>query len=161
MNRASARSVMCRLLLATWAVALVVTAHAASSDQREQNERITLYYGFVPAALAAAAVAPHAAPVGAARPAGIPPDTHHLVIALFDTRSGERITEAIVSVRHVSPRGDTVTKVLTSMPLGAAPSFGNTFMISEGRGHRFQIEVRRGAEVDRFVVSYDNLHGDL
>lgn len=144
------------------AVALAVFAAAAQAtptDQRQQNERITLYYGVVPAALSQAAVAAHPPTPdvhGTVRPAA---DTHHLVVALFDTPTGQRITQATVTVRHTPPQGAVMSKVLEPMPLGDALSFGTTFVIAEGRNHRFRIEVRRGERVERFDVVYDNLHG--
>ena len=138
---------------------MALVAQAASTDQRQRNERITLYYGVVPAALAQPALAPHAPapdPHGSPRPAA---DTHHLVVALFDNATGKRITQANVSVRYVPPRGRAISKALVPMPLGDVLSFGTTFVIPEGRGHRFVIEVHRGDIVDRFEVEYDNLHG--
>ena len=146
----------------TAVVALAACAaapQAGPTDQRQQNERITLYYGVVPAALSQAAVAAHPpAPDvhGTVRPAA---DTHHLVVALFDTPTGQRITQATVTVRHTPPQGAVMSKVLEPMPLGDALSFGTTFVIAEGRNHRFRIEVRRGERVERFDVVYDNLHG--
>ncbi|WP_156968900.1 hypothetical protein [Arenimonas metalli] len=139
--------------------AFVAIAHAAPTDQRQQNERITLYYGVVPAALSQAALAAHPpAPDvhGTVRPAA---GTHHLVVALFDTPTGQRITQATVTVRHTPPQGAAMSKVLEPMPLGDALSFGTTLVIAEGRNHRLRIEVRRGETVDRFDVVYDNLHG--
>ncbi len=139
--------------------AFASAAQAAPTDQRQQNERVTLYYGVVPAALSQAAVAAHPpAPDvhGTVRPAA---DTHHLVVALFDTPTGQRITQATVTVRHTPPQGAVMSKVLEPMPLGDALSFGTTFVIAEGRNHRFRIEVRRGERVERFDVVYDNLHG--
>ena len=140
------------------AVAVAGAAQAAPTDQRQQNERITLYYGVVPAVLSQATLAAHPpAPEvhGAARPAS---DTHHLVVALFDTPTGQRITQATVTVRHTPPKGVAMSKVLEPMPLGDALSFGTTFVIAKGRHHRFRIEVRRGERVERFDVVYDNLH---
>ncbi len=139
--------------------AFAASAQATPTDQRQQNERITLYYGVVPAALSQAALAAHppaADAHGAVRPAA---DTHHLVVALFDTPTGQRITQATVTVRHTPPTGAAMSKVLEPMPLGDTLSFGTTFVIAEGRHHRFRIEVRRGERVERFDVVYDNLHG--
>ena len=139
--------------------AFAAIAQAAPTDQRQQNERITLYYGVVPAALSQAALAAHppaADAHGAVRPAA---DTHHLVVALFDTPTGQRITQATVTVRHTPPTGAAMSKVLEPMPLGDTLSYGSTFVIAEGRGHRFRIEVRRDERVERFDVVYDNVHG--
>lgn len=139
--------------------ACAAAPQAGPTDQRQQNERITLYYGVVPAALSQAAQAAHPPTPdvhGAVRP---PADSHHFVVALFETPTGQRITEATVTVRHTPPRGTATTKVLEPMPLGDALSFGTTFVIAEGRNHRFSIEVRRGDRVERFEVVYDNLHG--
>jgi hypothetical protein len=139
---------------------LAAVAQAAPTDQRQQNERITLYYGVIPAALSQAAVEAHSPapdPHGAARTAA---DTHHFVVALFDTPTGQRITQATVTVRHTPPRGAAMSKTLEAMPLGNALSFGSTFVIAEGRNHRFHIEVRRAGErTEQFDVVFDNLHG--
>lgn len=140
-------------------VALAAVARAAPTDQRMQNERITLYYGVVPAALSQAVLSAHPPAADVHGTVRFAADTHHLVIALFDTPSGQRITQATVTVRHAPPRGEATTKVLEPMPLGDTLSFGATFVIAEGRDHRFRIDVRWGERVERFDMVYDNLHG--
>lgn len=147
-----------RAVMGVVATALAAVALAAPGDQRQQNERITLYYGVMPTALAQVSLAPHASALDVHGAVRVAPDSHHLVVALFDTPTGQRITEATVIVRHIPPHGDATSKVLEPMTIGETKSFGTTFDVAPGRDHQFRIEVRRGAAVDRFDVVYDNLH---
>ncbi|MBN8739083.1 MAG: hypothetical protein BGP24_10035 [Lysobacterales bacterium 69-70] len=148
-----------RVIVGAAFVALAAAAQAAPTDQRMQNERVTLYYGVVPAALSQAVLSAHPPPADVHGTVRFAAGTHHLVIALFDTSSGQRITQATVTVRHTPPRGEATTKVLEPMALGDTQSFGATFVIAEGRDHRFRIDVRWGERVERFDMVYDNLHG--
>lgn len=140
-------------------VSVVLGSLGAQTPPVQRSARTTLYVGIVPAELAQAAVeadeqpSPHITAVPNVR------NRHHVVVALFDTRTGRRITDARVVAKLRGPTGPPVIKPLEPMQVGGAPSYGNVFVITELRGHRFEIEVSRSRQPsERFSFSYHADH---
>ena len=148
------------LWLALLAIGVPARAAEPTADGALRSTRFVVYVGVLPAALARESLTAHREPPDShrIRPAP-PPDTHHVVVAVFDAASGQRVTDAQVEARHVPPRGVASTKPLAAMPLGDTLTYGNTFAIAEGRGHRFEIDIRRDGRSDQVTFVYDNLHG--
>lgn len=137
------------------ATSLASGALAAQTPAVQRSARSTLYVGIIPAELAQAAVAAHARPTPHITAVPNVRNRQHVVVALFDTRSGRRITDATLLARLRGPAGPPVIKPLEPMQVGGAMSYGNVFVISELPGHRFEIEVSRGRQPsERFVFSY-------
>ena len=129
-------------------------------DGGRRTDRFIVYFGVLPTAATLDALATHREPRDAHRaPSTQGPETHHVVVAVFDAVTGQRITDATVQARHIPPRGVATTKDLVEMPVGQTKSYGNKFIVPEGRGHRFEIEIRRAGSSDRVTFRYDNLHG--
>lgn len=135
-------------------------AIAAGGDPGERRtEHFVVYFGIMPAGLAQSRLSAHPSDPG---PHGATPllaDTHHLVVAVFDTHSGARVTDAAVQAHHVPPHGVAIDKPLLPMALGDTLSYGNAFFIPDGANHRFVVRIRRGERVARVEFTYDNLHG--
>jgi hypothetical protein len=70
--------------------------------------------------------------------------SQHLTVALFD-RSGERITDADVTVTVSEPGLNEQRKPLERMTLGGVPSYGNTFDMKPGALYAIRVVVRRPA----------------
>lgn len=67
---------------------------------------------------------------------------HHVVVAVFDTKTGSRITDADVTAT-VGERGLTpITKKLEPMPVAGTVSYGNFFPMSSPYKYHFSIRVR-------------------
>lgn len=153
------RTVFALVLLGLLAVGCTRSSDGQSTDGSARSDRFVVYFGVMPAALSGEEVATHAEPRDPHRPAAAPTaDTHHFVVAVFDAVSGERIGDATLRARHVPPRGMETTKALEPMRIGKTLSYGNTFLLPEGRGHHFEVDIRRGEVTDRFTFTYDNLH---
>ncbi len=70
-------------------------------------------------------------------------DSHHVMIALFDESSGERITDADVEVR-VSPLGLVgPRKHLHPIPVADATSYCNYFSLSTPDTYTINVDIRR------------------
>lgn len=140
-------------------VSVVSGSLGAQTPPVQRSARTTLYVGIVPAELAQAAVEAHTPPAGHVTALPNVRSRHHLVVALFDTRTGRRITDARVVATLRGPSGPPVTKPLEPMPVGGAMSYGNVFVLGELPGHRFQIEVSRGRQPpERFAFAYHADH---
>jgi hypothetical protein len=147
---------MKRLLPAfTLAISLVCGTLGAQTPAVQRSARTTMYVGVVPAELAQAEVDLHAKPSEHTTQTPNLRGRHHVVVALFDTRTGRRITDAKVTATLRGPSGAPSLKPLEPMQVGDVMSYGNVFVISELPGHRFEIEVARpGQPPDRFAFSY-------
>jgi protein-S-isoprenylcysteine O-methyltransferase Ste14 len=76
----------------------------------------------------------------------------HLVVALFDEKSGNRITDADI-VASLSGKTEIETKTLDRMPIVNAPSYGNIFMLP-GLG-KFTIELKVSLPGSDEIISTD------
>jgi hypothetical protein len=65
------------------------------------------------------------------------------VVALFDTRSGQRITDAEVIATVAEPGLSTEERPLDRMMVGGVVSYGNTFDIKQGSRYTIKVAVRR------------------
>jgi len=147
------------LFVLALATSLASGALGAQTPAVQRSAHTTLYVGIMPAELAQAAVEAHKRPTPHITAVPNVRNRHHVVVALFDTRSGRRITDAKVVARLRGPAGPPVVKPLEPMQVGGAMSYGNVFVISELPGHRFELEVsRRGPPSERFAFSYHADH---
>ena len=121
-----------------------------------RSERYEVYFGIVPVAATEERLARHGdAHDGSSDPAR----THHLVVAIFDAGTGERIVDAEVRGALVPPRGPTATRDLVPMSIQDTVSYGNTFALLAGGRNRFEVDIRRGGRIEHFTFTFDNLHG--
>lgn len=143
------------LFVLALATSLVPGVLGAQTPAVQRSARTTLYVGIIPAELAQAAVEAHKQPSPHITAVPNVRSRHHVVVALFDTRTGRRITDARVVAKLRGPTGPPVIKPLEPMQVGGAISYGNVFVITEIPGHRFEIEVSRGGQPsERFAFSY-------
>ncbi|MEJ7930217.1 hypothetical protein WG922_09540 [Ramlibacter sp. AN1015] len=120
--------------------ALAVAAVAAGAQERMEREGVVLYWGLVPSALVSQ---PHAQEdLHGGRPPG-GGRLNHLVIALFDARSGARIDNAVVRAQLSEPGiVDAPAKYLVPMPVNGQASFGQVFGTVYGGPYRFRVYVQ-------------------
>jgi len=105
---------------------------------------ITIYIGVIPAEL----VQGHSTSPGdpKALHGGTPPNrnSHHLVVALFDAKTGARITDAQIRAgvghRFEKPVPDTV---LAPMEINGAMSYGNFFLMQGTGDWKIHLDIRR------------------
>lgn len=105
--------------------ALLSAAAGVSAQERLERDGIVLYWGVVPAAIVSQQ---HAlselhgrAPVGGGK-------VNHLVVALFDAKSGLRIEDAIVRAQLSEPGiVQEPAKYLPPMPINGVGSYGQLF----------------------------------
>lgn len=151
------RSVSSRLSLALM-IFLLAWAGQASAQARMDKEGVTIYWGFVPAAIVSEK---HALDdMHGGRPGG-GGQVHHLVVALYDTTSGRRIDNAVVRAQ-LSESGiiDEPPKYLTPMPINGQMSYGQVFSVAKAGPYRFHVWVRppgRATDIE-FAISAFSPH---
>lgn len=110
------------LVLTCWTMML---ASATAAEMSKTVDGIEVFYGVVPAQVIARPTDKHDPKMhgGKWRSTG----SHHLVVSLFDARSGERIGDASVSAT-VTPLGMTPSeKQLEAMQINGTTTYGNFF----------------------------------
>lgn len=141
------------------ALSLVLAAGATAAEldddpNVEIADGIAVYLGVMPAAI----VRGHAESHPEATMHGGPPRTsymRHVVVALFDAKTFERITEAEVTATveglgHVA----STTKKLERMDIANAPTFGEYFPFQGRDRFTIRIEVKIAKRLKTVVVEF-------
>ena len=136
----------CHALLAALGLASLLLAACSRDLPRSMQtvDGMTIYLGVIPAEL----VRGHSTAPGdpQALHGGTPLDrsSHHIVVALFDAKSGARVTDAEIRAAVRDRSGSHASDaVLAPMEINGAMSYGNFFLM-EGTGlWRIQLEIRR------------------
>ena len=84
--------------------------------------------------------------------------SHHVLIALFDARTGARITDAVVSAR-IEDVGRTVSneKRLEPMEIGGSMTFGNFFDMPGRDPYSIHVKIARNGHVSQITFHYRHL----
>ena len=116
------------------------TVHAA--DYYKTAGNLAVYLGVMPAELVQGHSPEH--PEGKMH-GGLPSGKrqNHVVVAVFDTKDGSRITNAEVSARVGQIGLAQMAKKLDPMTIANTTSFGNYFLMSSAGIYRIEIEIRR------------------
>lgn len=139
MGEAMTRSILgygAASVLALFAVA----APTAQAQQRAERDGLVLYWGLVPEAIVSQQHA--ASELHGGRPPG-GGKVNHLVLALFDAKTGQRIDDAVIRAQLSEPGiEDGAPKYVPPMPINGVGSYGQLFgMVHEG-AYRFRISVQ-------------------
>jgi len=140
MIRIPAIDVMGPLLLA---LALVFTTPIAlganDSGYRQTVDGVAVYFGIVPAEMVRGHPPDH--PEGTMH-GGAPVGDNHIMVGLFDAKTGQRITDAKVTARVRAEKLD-VTKALDPMIVAGSKTFGNYFYMPGGGPYQIEVRIQR------------------
>ena len=134
------------------------TRASARAEERMEREGLVLYWGLVPEAIVSQQ---HAiAELHGGRPPG-GGKVYHLVLALFDSRTGRRIDDAVVRAQLSEPGVvDGPPRYVPPMSVNGVASYGQLFgMVHEGP-YRFRILVQapgRSAETGFDITASSQL----
>jgi hypothetical protein len=116
------------------------------AQERVEKAGVVLYWGLVPSAVVSRQHPPEELHGG--RPPG-GGKVNHLVVALFDARSGSRIADAVVRAQLTeSGIVDAPPKYLVPMKINEEPSYGQMFGMVHGGPFRFRLLVRLAGAQD-------------
>ena len=130
-----------RIAVISIATLLASTAFADDSGQHKVVKGVAIYFGVIPAELIEGHPASHPE---SEMHGGAPPVTeerYHIVIALFDAKTGARINNAKVTASLSSFGFAVGKKTLEPMLIANTISYGNYFKLSGKGTHRIQIEI--------------------
>lgn len=137
---------------------LVLLSLSSGADAAASSKTVgglTVYLGVLPAAMIEGEVEEHVEAAHGDVPRGR--HAYHILAAVFDARTRERIEKATVEAR-VTPLGlAPVTRLLEPMTIAGTLTYGNYFTM-RGDG-RYQIELTIGREkADPVVVEFSYGH---
>jgi hypothetical protein len=117
---------------------LVATAvWGAHSGYHKAVDGVSVYFAIVPAEMVRGHPREH--PEGVMH-GGVPAGENHIMVALFDEKSGERIVRAEVTARVRGKNAPDIEKRLEPMTIAGSLTYGNYFyMVGSGP---YQIELR-------------------
>lgn len=161
--RSLTRRRACSLLGALSILALTARSPAqarAMRSERLENEGVVLYWGLVPEAIVSQQ---HAIDdLHGGRPPG-GGKVNHLVLALFDARTGRRIDDAVIRAQ-LTETGivDGPWKYVPPMPINGVGSYGQLFGTVHDGPYRFRILAKlqdRPSEIEFAVTAGTRLIG--
>ncbi|MFZ5790102.1 MAG: hypothetical protein ACOY3L_05325 [Pseudomonadota bacterium] len=146
------------LRVAIFALALAWVPFAASAIDTGQTKTVdglTIYIGAIPAEIVKGHPGTHPE---AGMHDGPPSGRHeyHLVVALFDAKTGTRISDAtmfarVSSLGLVGPR-----KALTSMKIEDTITYGNYFNLPDRGLYTIDLEIKRASGTIKVGFSYEH-----
>jgi len=124
-----------------WALLFVVAAPPAGAANPTSLvvDGVAIYLGFVPAGIVRGHPGEH--PESAMHGGAVTGD-QHVMIALFDDKSGARIADAEVYVSVKGPKGFHAEKKLEPMLVASAASYGNYFSPYAPGSYRIALRIR-------------------
>jgi hypothetical protein len=137
-----------KILLVVFALAGVLlgagssTGRAEVDSQSVTSEGLSVYFGFVPAAVAQGIAQTH----GDTNQRGTPPagdHAYHLIVAIFNSVTGDRITDAAVTASVTRPGFAPPAKPLEPMKIADTISYGNFFDLPSDGDYRIRLSITR------------------
>ncbi len=146
---------MVQKLTRSFALVLILGAISlpagAASPMSRVVDGVAIYLGVVPAAIVRGHPPEH--PESTMHGGAVTGDIH-VVIALFDAKTGARITDAAVYASMKGPKRFRAEKKLEPMLVASAPSYGNYFSPYATGSYRIAVRVRLPAATRDIRASF-------
>ena len=157
MSNLPRRTLLSMALVLAATPVLAFAAGAPESQTMRQADGLEIYLGIIPAEMIRGHPAQHEE---ATMHRGLPSGVHlyHVMVAVFDAKSGKRVENAIVSAT-VTPLGLAgVTQTLESMRIADTTTYGNYFDLRGSAHYRIVVQVRQTGQSKPTVVGFDYQH---
>lgn len=144
-------------LLVASAIILPARAVTADVDNYKTVDGLTVYLGVLPASMIRGHEDGH---LEAAMHGGVPRGSHayHVMVAVFDAESGERIEDALVQA-EVAPLGLSATrKALDVMVIAGATTYGNYFTMRGDGEYRISVSIARPGVIRPVALEFTYEH---
>ena len=123
--------------LSFWLVTAGV--HAAQLSYSQVVDGVAVYFGMMPAELVRGHPREH--PEGVMH-GGVVVGESHLTVAVFDDKTGRRISDAEVTAHITGDRGLTAQKRLDLMVIAGSATYGNYFSMPGSGPYRIEVRIR-------------------
>jgi len=127
------RAALCALGLA------FVGAAAAETGNRQVVDGVAVYFGLFPAELVRGHPREHPE---SGMHGGAPVGESHVLVALFDAKTGRRIEGAAVTATVTGPKRLKLSKTLEPMIVAGALTYGNYFYLTGPGPYRIAVRAR-------------------
>jgi len=119
-----------------------IAARAAPGEDSVVVGGVTVYLGVIPAEMIRSRPGES---TEAHMHGGVPPGpgVYHIMVALFDRATGQRITDAVVSAQVRSARGESLDTPLDSMTVANAVTYGNYFRMPDPGSYGITVFIGR------------------
>lgn len=137
--------------------AIAVAAGAGAAEYYKTAEGLAVYLGVLPAELVLGHSPEHPESrmhEGKSTGRG----QHHIVVAVFDAKTGQRVTNAEVTARVEEPGLGLGTKKLEPMLIENTVSYGAYFPMQAPGPYRIDVDVRRAGAVRPVTVRFEYSH---
>ncbi|OGI51467.1 MAG: hypothetical protein A3E57_04945 [Candidatus Muproteobacteria bacterium RIFCSPHIGHO2_12_FULL_60_33] len=118
---------------------LLVSATVAAGGYQQVADGVAIYFGILPAELVRGHPPGHPE---SGMHGGVPVGENHIMVALFEDKTGKRITRAEVSATIMGPDRFKMTKKLEPMIIAGAASYGNYFNMPGPGPYRIALRIR-------------------
>lgn len=116
---------------------------AAETGYRQVVDGVAVYFGIVPAQLVRGHPKEH--PEGEMH-GGAPAGENHIMVALFEEKTGKRVDGAVVTVTVTGPGRSKAEKNLEPMTVAGAASYGHYFYMPGAGPYRIALRIRLPGE---------------
>jgi hypothetical protein len=140
-----------------WTVAVPPSAAVAQTENPKTGGGITVYLGVMPAAMIQGHPKGHPEQ---AMHGGVPRGryAYHVMAAMFDAESGERIENAKVEARVSSQVFTSAMRPLEPMQIAGTVTYGNYFTISANEPYQILISVSRDSQTAPVALEFSHEH---
>ena len=125
--------------LAGIVLGVATAAPTADTAYRRVVDGVAVYFGVMPAELVRGHPQEH--PEGQMH-GGVPVGENHIMVALFEGKTGKRITRAEVTATITGPGNFKAEKKLEPMIIAGAATFGNYFNMLGPGPYRIALRIR-------------------
>lgn len=119
---------------------IAAAVHAAEVRDRQVVDGVAIYFGILPAELVRGHPREHPE---SEMHGGVSPGEGHVLVGLFDDKSGRRIGGAEITARITAGPDFEVSKRLEAMVIGGSTSYGNYFPLQGAGPFRIELRIRR------------------
>jgi hypothetical protein len=148
------RTYFWRMIAAFVAMLLVQSSISSPALSEEPSQSVTshgltVYFGLMPAAIAEGIVgdSTHGVQPAAAH-------NHHLIVAIFNSVTGERVTDATVMAKVSQPGFEFPEKPLEPMKIADTITYGNFFDLSRPGVYRIRLDVARPGSARPIMIDF-------
>lgn len=124
-----------------WVLGLIAVGAAAAAEtgSRQVVDGVAVYFGLMPGELVRGHPRQHPE---SGMHGGVPVGESHLLVALFDDKTGKRIDGAKVTATVTGPERLNLRKALEPMTVAGAITYGNYFSLTGPGPYRIAVRVR-------------------
>jgi hypothetical protein len=130
-----------KIMLAT-IILFFTSLYASHDDQFKEIDGIAIYLAVLPAEMLRGHPKEHSVSTMHSEQRLEGKNQHHIMVSLFDGKTGTRVQGAIVKARVLGKDFNGLMKPLELMIMGGTQSYGNYFNVPRQGAYRIEVEIQ-------------------